>query len=221
MRKPHFKEPSKRRQRKLSPPFFALQLLSLVMTFLGAIAGESVPSAKAHYKLNEPDTAVKKTTYKITGNSVQELKAHMNELGPVDKNKRHHDAYTTWYVTWNFDCGNFGSASRAERIRVKVEVKYIFPKWEPPGNAPAELVKKWNVYTAALQKHEDGHRDIGLQAAREILDKLESLPSALSCQEVGRAVNETGQKILNLHRQTEVKYDLETRHGATQGALLK
>lgn len=201
-----------------SNSFLIVQTLKLMLIFFIALAGEYAADAKPS---KEPDIAIKRTTYKITGNSVQELKAQMVELGPVDKNHRHRDAYTTWYVTWDFDCGNFGSASRAERIRVKVEVKYIFPKWESTAEAPAELVQKWNDYIDALQKHEDGHKEIGVQAAREMLKKFEGLPSAFSCQEVNRAVNESGQKILNLYRQAEVKYDVETRHGATQGAQLK
>ncbi len=213
------KKPINPRSKKWSPPGFALHLFTGSLIFLAGFAGENSPSAKPVNLAKEPESSIKKTTYKITGNSVQELKAQMYNLGPVDKNQRHHDAYTTWYVTWNFDCENFGGAARADRVRVKVEVKYILPKWEPSPEAPAELVKKWNDYLAALHKHEDGHRDLGLQAAREILQKLEGLPASLSCQEVGRAVNETGQKILNLYRQTEIKYDLDTRHGATQGAV--
>ena len=202
-------------------PFMLLHRPTLTLTVLLAFAGQYASSAKALGTLREPDVSEKKTTYKIKGNSVAELNAQMVELGPVDKNKRHHNAYTTWFVTWNFDCGNFGGVYRAEHIRVKVEVKYIFPKWEAPADASPELVKKWTDYVAALQKHEDGHKEIGLQAGREILAKCEGLPPAFSCEEVSRAINEAGQKILNLYRQTEVRYDLETRHGATQGAQLK
>lgn len=170
---------------------------------------------------DEPAVSVKTTTYKVQGNSVSDLRARMMQDGPVDAQKRHHPGYTTWRVTWTFGCGVAGGDARLERVNVKVDVKYTLPEWQKPGDADPELAAKWQDYMAALRKHEDGHRDIGVRAGRRILEMLQQLPAAESCVKAGQAANEAGQKILQSSRDEELEYDRATRHGATQGAVLR
>lgn len=170
---------------------------------------------------DEPAVSVKTTTYKVQGKSVSDLRARMMQDGPVDAQKRHHPGFTTWRVNWIFGCGATGGEVRLERISVKVDVKYTLPEWEKPGDADPELAAKWQNYMLALRKHEDGHRDIGVRAGRRILETLEQLPAAESCMKAGQAANESGQKILQSFRDEELEYDRTTRHGATQGAVLR
>ncbi len=170
---------------------------------------------------DEPAVSVKTTTYKVQGNSVSDLRTRMMQDGPVDEQKRHHPGYTTWRVTWTFGCDVAGGDARLERVNVRVDVKYTLPEWQKPGDADPGLVAKWQDYMAALRKHEDGHRDIGLRAGRRILELLQQSPAAESCPAAGRAANEAGQKILQSSRDEELEYDRVTRHGATQGAVLR
>ena len=70
----------------------------------------------------------------------------------------------------------------------------------------------------ALQTHEDGHKEIGIQAGHDILRTLEGLPSYPTCDELEEAADAAGEGVLDRYREQEIIYDQTTRHGATQGA---
>jgi predicted secreted Zn-dependent protease len=73
----------------------------------------------------------------------------------------------------------------------------------------------------ALQKHENGHKEIAIEARDEVVQKIEGLEPYASCQELGEAINSAGRAVLEQYRQEQIRYDKETDHGLTQGARLR
>lgn len=141
----------------------------------------------------------------------------MDQLGLADKSGRY-DAYTRWYVSWSYPYSTEGGKCTTGLVKVKVEVTFTFPQWNIPADASQDLIDKWNAYVASLQVHEDGHKEIAIQAAYEILQTMEALPAYSICGELERAADAAGESVLDQYRRQEIIYDQTTNHGAIQDA---
>jgi predicted secreted Zn-dependent protease len=71
-----------------------------------------------------------------------------------------------------------------------------------------------------VELHEHGHRDIAEAAANDLARTLEALPGHPSCDALAAAARNAASTLLARHAQTQIAYDRETGHGATQGAVL-
>lgn len=157
------------------------------------------------------------TYYRITGSTANELRAQMDQLGRTDELGYHWDAYTEWQVTWSYPYSFSAGSCSTGPVKVAVDVTFVLPQWDVSPTAPQDLVDKWAEYSAALQVHEDGHKEIATEAGREILDAMNALPAYSSCRELEQAADAVGEGILERYRQREERYDQDTDHGATQG----
>lgn len=124
-------------------------------------------------------------THLVTGTTCRELASQSRGL-------RAHVHYT---IQWSF----------SGAPRTDISIVYTYPLWEPGGMPPRALVNEWNRYIAALQVHEQGHRDIGISIANRIIRS----GSDSAADEIFR----------NTAQQDEL-YDADTGHGSSQGARL-
>jgi len=156
--------------------------------------------------------------YQITGISADVLRAQIDQFGHTDETGRHWDAYTEWYVTWSYPYSITDGNCATGPVEVVVEITFVFPQWDISADAPPELVDKWNDYIIALELHEEGHKEIAIEAGHEVWQVLNGLTSYSSCDELEQTADVATEEILEHYRQREVVYDQETEHGATQGA---
>ena len=70
-----------------------------------------------------------------------------------------------------------------------------------------------------MRQHEAGHRAIAEQNARDLLAALSSMRAA-TCQQVMDAASRTGERIVAEGRAKNRAYDVQTKHGQTQGVVL-
>lgn len=147
--------------------------------------------------------------YEIEGSNESDLRAQMDELGPVDYSGFKSDAATEWYVSWDWPGFRSDNCSLDEAV-VSYEVKIIFPRWTPTEDAPNNLIVKWFNYTYKLAKHEKSHADYLVANYQSVLDAIKGA----TC-ETADAVAEAALEPL---RAFDLEYDRQTGHGATQGA---
>jgi predicted secreted Zn-dependent protease len=126
-------------------------------------------------------------------------------------------AYTAWNVKWDFGMGRDGKGCRVTRASTTVAVEYTMPRWKPPANADRATRQSWERFIKALKAHEDGHRDIGIGAARAIENVVGNM-TRVPCDDLSRKASEAAKKILNDARKKEVEYERRTQHGVQQGA---
>jgi len=156
--------------------------------------------------------------YTVTGSSAAEIRDNLNRARPSDKSRRH-DAMTHWYVRWSYPFDRGTDRCATGPIKVSVTVRTQMPEWAAPPDAPADLSQSWNQYLKSLRHHEDGHKNHGLLAARDVLEKLKRLDAKDTCDAMNIAANAAGNRILDEYREKDRAYDQRTRHGATQGAV--
>ena len=156
--------------------------------------------------------------YEIYGETAEALRHAMNVQGIVWKNGNTYDAFTSWNVSWAFERRFGRKGCTIESVRTVVKVTHRFPKWKDISYAPLDLQDKWNAYMKALKEHEDGHKDIAVQAAREIEVFLVDLAPFSSCEDLTIRANASAMQILEKYKKQEEAYDEATRFGVTQGA---
>jgi predicted secreted Zn-dependent protease len=167
---------------------------------------------------NDISVVTKNEPYAVTGSSAAEIRKNLNSAGPSDETG-HHDAMTRWFVRWSYPFERGTDRCATGPVSVSVTVRMQMPNWAPPPNAPADLSQSWDHYLKALRHHEDGHKNHGLLAARDVLEKLKRLGAEDDCQAMNVAANAAANRILDEYRVKDRSYDERTRHGATQGAI--
>ncbi len=168
---------------------------------------------------SEPQISIDYAYYPVNGSTPGELRAGLDQLGPLDDSGRRHDMHTAWDVRWSYLYGREEGKCSLQGIQAAVSVTFTFPEWKASQGVSQELVERWQTYLKDAQTHEDGHKEIAVQAGKAILSALKDLPPYSSCDETEAAADQKGTQILGEYRQKEIDYDRDTQHGATQGAI--
>ncbi|MEW5738005.1 MAG: DUF922 domain-containing protein [Myxococcota bacterium] len=166
-----------------------------------------------------PPDDVEVEWYDISGQDEDTLRAELNAKGPTDAKGRRSDAYTAWRVTWSYPFAERGNTCSTGPILVTLETKYTLPRWVSQAAAAPSLQERWKQYLAALLTHEDGHRQHGQDARREVEATLGRLGPEATCDEMDARANAEGERVLDKYRALDAAYDEETKHGETQGAV--
>lgn len=173
----------------------------------GAAAPSNTPPPVTLPAVDIPNANI--VYYDISGSSEDELRAQLNTLGPIGYDGYRGDAITDWFIRWSWP--GYGTSSCDLSVAdISYEIKVVFPRWIPTGDASPDLITKWAAYTKLLAEHEKGHVDSVLENFPTVVDAIKGA----TCE----TADSVGNKFLNQIRQLDIDYDAETQHGATQGA---
>jgi len=167
----------------------------------------------------EPQVRIRHVYYHITGDNAAEIWDQIRQKSPVKHNGRLHVAYTRWDVSWRFWWLKKADSCEISRVTTVLDVAYTMPKLETEKKSSAKLVSQWEDFIEALFSHEQGHKELGLQAANEIEDRISSLAPSASCSELERAANTAAKDIIEEYSRIEEEYDRRTNHGIRTGAV--
>src|SRR5579883_3452813 len=185
---------------------------------LAGLVGGVILGYAATCGATDPDLTVAPPTtsfYKIQGKTAAELRAPMNQ----DGGKRF-DAATLWDLDAQFTFGGKkGKSCQFKTIKVTVKTTFTLPEWTPPDGTPQALVDRWKKHLATLQTHEDGHKQLGVDAGNDFLTQLKAIPTAASCDALQKTAAQTRDAVKASFKQKHKAYDAATKHGATQGAV--
>jgi len=157
--------------------------------------------------------------YDISGSKAGQLKRAMKRLGPREGGGRY-VAYTEWILTWTYTFDERETECRFDSFDVRAAITMTLPRWDPGDDAPVELVERWERFIEALERHENGHARIALEAAASIDAAVSALGPRASCDELEREADATARDKVERYRHRERRYDEETNHGRAQGARL-
>ena len=147
------------------------------------------------------------------------LRQAINAATPITVNGQRFHGYTRWNVRWTFrwwreTSGRCTITDVTTRLRVELQLPDL-------QRATARQQAEFDLYLPALKQHEQGHVQFGRDAARLVDEGIAQLPAEAECATLERRANALGQRIVQDHVEREKRYDLDTGHGATQGAKLK
>jgi predicted secreted Zn-dependent protease len=166
-----------------------------------------------------PRVTEKYEYYEIKGDSEKELRNQMCRNGCALYNGETYDSVTSWRWRLNYGYDRAPGACAVDSFRVALEITYRYPKWVRPDDAPRPLIDKWDGYMKNLMTHENGHRDLAVEAAAELSRTVAALPAARTCNELDREVRALGHERMEKLNADEKGYDETTGHGKKQGAV--
>lgn len=156
--------------------------------------------------------------YEIRGGCEQELHGQLCRKGFSWDDGQKYDSATNWEVKWDYDYDRTDQACGADSFKVRVDIVIHYPRWDRADDAPPSLMDKWDSYMKNLRHHENGHRDMVVEAANALTRSVASLPPASSCAELDRRVHALCRSRMQKLDLDQKEYDTATEHGVAQGA---
>jgi predicted secreted Zn-dependent protease len=157
--------------------------------------------------------------YDIDGSSAGALRDQIRRLGPKDESGKSHDALTVWSLEWTYGTAQRGDSCALRDVKVTLDLSVTLPRWTPPSSASAKLTESWRNYLRNVKLHEAGHRTIAERNARDLTTALTTLRGT-SCERLSDEATRTAERIVADGRARNRAYDVQTKHGQTQGVEL-
>jgi predicted secreted Zn-dependent protease len=150
-------------------------------------------------------------TYAVKGRTLHEAATSMGSG---------HVALTRWRVAWKYSLEGT-TACRLKSFHVDVTTKFRMPRWVDRDSAPMAARKSWDTFFEAIKRHEEGHREHGEAAGREIAREVRALSPRGDCRATRAELDRIGSAAVARYKERDDEYDRMTRHGISQGAILR
>ena len=128
-------------------------------------------------------------------------------------------ANTKWRLRWNVSVQPTKNGCALDSATTELDVEMNLPRWTPPAGARPGLVKSWDRFAAAVRKHEDGHREIAIEAVREVDRRLQGVRTARDCNALRKNLSRVAESVVREYREKDNSYDVTTMHGRAQGVF--
>ncbi|MCW8964999.1 MAG: DUF922 domain-containing Zn-dependent protease [Gammaproteobacteria bacterium] len=171
------------------------------------------------YAIAESVVEIEKKYYLVSGQTEKEIRNDLDEKTPIHEGGKSYDAYTKWDVTWRFWWNESTVSCEITKLTTKVDIKYTLPKHAAAESLGTRLKKRWKTYQKALIKHEEGHKDFGINAAKGIENRIMTMGARASCDQLEEDANKIGYSVLEEYKLREKNYDRETNYGMNDGAI--
>ncbi|WP_310345585.1 DUF922 domain-containing protein [Pelomonas aquatica] len=126
--------------------------------------------------------------------------------------------YTEWQLHWKYRYRRQADGvCKLTAVDVTLDVTTTLPEFKT-GTAQGRA--EFERFLPALVEHEEGHRRIGQETARDIDAALSGLEPMASCALLEAEIARLGSDHLERSRRANKHYDETTRHGCTQGACV-
>ena len=158
--------------------------------------------------------------YRIYPDSSADIKSALYRQSPVRENGNVYFGHTDWSVNWYISMRSEGRVCGIAELTTELNVNYTVPRL---GASRVDETTKtvFDKFYRALLNHEKGHMRNGLRAIKEIEKVLGSLRTQKNCRRLERVANKKVTAILKEYKHKDRIYDKLTRHGYTQGAVIK
>jgi predicted secreted Zn-dependent protease len=155
-----------------------------------------------------PNTRIR--YYPVYGNDAEAIRQSLNAYGLKNPtNGRAVDGLSITHIDWGWPTSENGGCDLG-RMQLKFSATVILPRLVTSRSIDSGLARKWGQYMAALIEHEYGHVRQAYSQRAMIIRAIRNSPCG--------AAHFAGLSALDRVRRYDAAYDVETGHGATQGA---
>ena len=156
--------------------------------------------------------------YPVTGQTRPALLAALHRARAARTNENF-DASTIWTIKWTYLYSPSLSGVHLDSVQIAATIDLTLPRWTSASDAPETLLQSWQRYYRGLAAHEAGHAAVVRDAVKEMQRQFTPMTEFESPTALLRALDNTGSNVVESARQRERQYDVQTRHGLTQGAV--
>ncbi len=168
--------------------------------------------------ISEPKIVTEFMFYDIYPKTKVDLKRELYKRTPIIYNGKKFRGNTKWNVNWKFKWKKKNGSCQIYTVNTKLTVQYTMPKISDNFPVDSSIRSSFEKYYKALLKHEQGHKNSGLYAARVIEKELKSMGAFNNCQSLEKAANKKGKEIIERYNKRDKDYDQRTDHGRLEGA---
>lgn len=158
--------------------------------------------------------------YLVTGTSPAEVRQSLDRARPW-RDVADHDARTLWTSEYKFKASAEEGRFALDSFDLRVKVTMTLPCWAMPTNATAQVRQWWTDYLRGLLAHEQGHVEIVRQGIAEWAQRIRGMGDYAGMPQLRVATGQVCTNAVMVIRRQEADYDQRTRHGTTQGAVLR
>ncbi|GAB2656304.1 hypothetical protein GCM10027193_07700 [Arenimonas aestuarii] len=182
------------------------------------VAAEAVTGAPPGLEYSE-----RRETYPVHGITRRELRSALRHVqaGEVDEGSDGGSvARTAQDLGMRYELEPVPGGCRLKDLVVSLDVIIHLPEWAHDGSPSKAVLEDWQRMRDALERHEEGHRDIALDSAHYLHRGLQDLGLQESCQTLRREAQRIFFRAQLRHSVRDGAYERRTRHGIAQGAVL-
>lgn len=201
-------------------------IVSKVVVTNKAITSEETKSSKFPPE-NQNDSRkvildLKNTYFTLTGSTLAELQHSLEQRGPTLETGQKGVAHCSSAFEYQPKGKQKNSQCTLDLTTpLYVNIVCNYPKWDSPAGVAQEVIDRWKAFDEASTTHEGGHIKIIKSVAEELyFEKIQKLKDPMGCDELNQTVKKLINEATDSIDKQQVQYDLETRHGETQGVWL-
>ncbi len=153
--------------------------------------------------------------YDVAGSTSEQVRASLEKVRPLGRRGVRADALTSMDVSWQFQLAKGEGGCAVVSLATKLNAVITLPRWTD-RQAGTSLTERWDRYSNALKRHEEGHMEIGREGVAALHKRLSAL-TAPSCKQLAQLIEATGHEALDALEEQNLAYDRETKHGVLQG----
>ncbi len=170
--------------------------------------------------ISEPKMDKEFIFYDIYPNTKTELEREMFKRTSIIDNGERFFGDTKWTINWRFKWKKIKGSCHIYKVNTDLKVQYTMPRI--PNDFPVDsgIRNSFNKFYDALLKHEKGHKNSGLFAARKIEKQLLSIGAYKDCKKLEKIANQKGKSIIEKFNKRDIEYDKRTRHGRLEGVRI-
>ncbi len=167
------------------------------------------------------DSDIEIDTYTVFGTTFNALSASLdaNALADPHEPPSRYYARTDWHLGGNWYWKPSLRGCAVDHGQVTMQVTVTLPLMAEQKAVPANVQSRWARFIENTILHESGHVKIALQGARDYQRDLGNFPVAADCNRLKSQLQDLFDNAFGSIDKANVRYDGETRHGVTQGAV--
>jgi len=161
------------------------------------------------------------TYYDISGLTSHTLRRQMEKNGPRSKalGARRY-ALTQWQIYPRVEYLDTPYGCEVGNVEIDLSIEYIYPNWVNRDNAHPQVIRRWDGFYRALLEYEEIHAQNGMEAARELAERLLHMFARRTCEGLENEVNSRIVQILQEYINYGNNLDRRTDHGKAKGVWL-
>ena len=168
-----------------------------------------------------PRVNIKYEYYEVIGVNINDLRSETIKHSPIKQNGITFRGRAQWHIMPYYKIKKLKDLWYYDNVSATVDITFTMPRWTDYRKANRDEQKRWDIYYKALMDHENGHKNIAIDAAKKLcntLVQLESHKGKAELKSIGTIrANEIYRECKILNKQ----FDDETEHGVKTGAIMK
>ncbi|XQW86703.1 DUF922 domain-containing Zn-dependent protease [Thalassotalea piscium] len=155
--------------------------------------------------------------YKVSAIAKTDLLKNLNNATPIREGGEVFHGHTKYDINWRFWWSSKHNQCKLTKVETTLKLKYTMPQLVTSN---PDVKHVWSKWYPNLEKHEKGHGQLAKDSVYEIDKKLMSIGPKTSCNQLEKAANALGYKLMAKLNRANKSYDKKTNHGESQQAWL-